>query len=100
MTSDQPNEPAKQLTLIASLYRQTLGVWAWQRISDPSLPMTKRNPKFPPTILGDGSQQDVTDLSPSRINGYPKTSERPARFVAKRITQMMPTKLSIRSPRR
>ena len=80
------------VALIASPYRQTLGVWSWQWISDPSLPTTKRNPKFPLIILKDGSQQDVTDLSPSRVNGYPETSERPARFVAKRITQMMPIK--------
>ena len=56
------------------------------------MPTTKRNPKFLSTILGHGSQQDVTDYRPSRFNGYAETSERPARFVAKRITQMMPIK--------
>lgn len=54
--------------------------------------MTKRNPKFPQSILKDSSQQDVTDPPTSRFDGYPETSERPARFVAKRITQMMPSK--------
>jgi len=67
--------------LIASPHRQTLNVWALQRISNP-LPITKRNPKFPLTMRGDSSQQDVTGLSPCRINGYPETSERPARLVA------------------
>lgn len=31
-------------------------------------------------------------LNPAAIDGFRQTSERPARFVAKRITQMMPNK--------
>ncbi|TWU43529.1 hypothetical protein Q31b_25700 [Novipirellula aureliae] len=39
---------------------------------------SKRTPKVSAIFIEHGSQQDVSDLSPSRFNGFPETSERPA----------------------